>query len=250
MAVPTSTVRVPVPRATAGALLRMDVDRRTIFSDAWRETISDLSSVMAQVPEMVRRGPGSYTQQIGDRAHHTPAGGIVPWIEPPYVEGDPPPEALAREQMIWDAALGGPGSLTNSGRDFAELGIDDTTVKARSTAIGNKLPVPPSVSYAAFVTGGIGVADNGMPRFAVAAKPAKTRRKFKDEKKSKAMYWFLRLAFGYNMSSRDYTGGVYTPPKRIGWNPVLLTRFEKLLTDFVANVARRGVAPRAGRTTI
>ena len=252
----TETIRIPSPNpgARGGIGVSLVVDRKTPVSDRFRRIVDarEYAPVMAQVPIILRTGPGSYSEQIAGRYHHDNNGAIVPWVEPAYNLADtPPPDALQRERVIWDAALGGPGSITNSGNDWAEVGIDDVTVKARSTAIGNQLPVPSDVSYAAFVTGGIGVADNRLPRFAVARKPAKTKRKFKSEKMQTAMYWFLKLAFGYVMTDRDYRSGVFTPRKRIGWNPVVMRRVLDAFSRYITQATSGpGFEPRAGRTRV
>lgn len=247
----TETIRVPLPRASGGVAVRFVTERNTKYTDRLKRiaTEGDFREPMSKVPDMVRFGPGSYQEQIESRTEISARGGArVPWVEPAYNETSSlPPEAQRREQMIWDAALGGPGSVTQTGKDYAEWGIDDSVVKARSTAIGNQLPVPPSVSYAAFVTGGIGVADNKLSRYAIAAKPAKTKRKHKDDRFNKAMYWFLRLTYGYRMKSSELTRGLFTPRKRIGWNPILLQRFRDLVLAHLNNVSGAQPGPVAGR---
>lgn len=244
------TIRVPLPRASGGVAVRFVTERNTKYTDRLKRiaTEGDFREPMSQVPQLVRFGPGSYQEQIESRMEITSGGARVPWVEPAYNETSSlPPEAQRREQMIWDAAMGGPGAVTQTGKDYAEWGIDDSVVKARSTAIGNQLPVPPSVSYAAFVTGGIGVADNKLSRYAIAAKPAKTKRKHKDDRFNKAMYWFLRLTYGYRMKSSELTRGLFTPRKRIGWNPILLQRFRDLVLAHLNNVSGAQPGPVAGR---
>jgi len=246
----TETIRIPAPNPQARGGFVISTTENLARTKRFQRVVGerDYSGAMQQVPGIIRFGPGSYSEQIAGRYHHDANGAIAPWAEPGYNLGDTPPaDALEREQVIWDAALGGQGSITNSGPDWAEVGIDDVTVKARSTAIGNQLPVPSDVSYAAFVTGGIGVADNRLPRFAVARKPAKTKRKFKSEKMQTAMYWFLKLAFGYVMTERDYRSGIFTPRKRIGWNPVLFDRVRKMVFDWVTTSTGGQVGPVSGR---
>lgn len=191
---------------------------------------------------MIRRSaPGSYAQQIAARELWSWQGGKSKWGEAEYVRGiSLPPAAQAREDVIWDALLGGPGSFTRTGKDFAELGVYDQTVKLRSTALGNNLPVPDSVSYAPFVTGGIGVKPLSLSRMAKPAKAA-NRSKVKTGKtwsgikltsaerkiigsaseysKSYAMWWFLGFTFHYWPTDQQMKSGIMVPPKRVSPNP-------------------------------
>lgn len=218
----TQTATIPLPALKSGIRIDMYIDplspdgpvknlQRTVerrdFTPEWKRAI-----------DMIRTGPGGYAEQIKARAYYDVTGGIAQWVDPAYTMGRFPQEAQAREGVIWTAALGGVGGGEANGTDWCEVWIDDAKVKAESTLLGNKLPVPPGVSYAAFVTGGIALGNLPMRRSAIPAKPS-LRKKPKKAKERYAMYWFLKLAYGYTMSDDEASEGLYTPPKRIGWNP-------------------------------
>lgn len=238
----TQTVILPVPGLRGGVKVRATIDRETPFTDGLRRVAEsgDFTGAMAEGPKIVRMGKGGYYDQIKARAWRTPEGFIRPWVEPAYAGGRIPMEAQVREGVIWNAALGsGPGGDEIVGKDYFEVSIDDQPVKAASTALGNQLPVPPSVSYAAFVTGGIGLGTLPMKRSAIPAKPSK-RKKPKKAKERYAMYWFLKLAYGYTMSDDEASEGLYTPPKRIGYNPVMAQALLANLSTWIRRKAEGG----------
>lgn len=240
----TQTATIPLPALKAGMRINMYIDplspdgpvknlqrvvERQDFAPEWKRTI-----------DLIRTGPGGYSSQIQARAHYGVDGAISPWVDPAYTMGRFPEEARAREGVIWSAALGGIGGGEASGDKWCEVWIDDDQVKAESTLLGNKLPVPPGVSYAAFVTGGIALKNLAMKRAAIPAKPS-LRKKPKKLKERYAMYWFLRLAYGYTMSDDEARDGLYTPPKRIGWNPKMARAISDMFSESL--IRRSGGSP-------
>jgi len=238
----TQTVILPIPGLRGGVKVRASFERSTPFTDGLRRVAEsgDFTGAMAEGPKIVRMGKGGYYDQIKARAWRTPEGFIRPWVEPAYTGGRLPMDAQVREGVIWNAALGsGPGGDEQIGKDYFEVSIDDQPVKAASTALGNQLPVPPSVSYAAFVTGGIGLGTLPMKRSAIPAKPSK-RKAPKKAKERYAMYWFLKLAYGYTMSDDEASEGLYTPPKRIGYNPIMAQALIANLSNWIRRKAEGG----------
>lgn len=244
MAIPPP--RIPAPNPTGGGAFRAELrtSRNTPFFDSLRDRIKtqDLSPAMKEMPDIIRFGPGGLRKQIETRAWYTPRGGIIPWVEPAYVRGGVPFEAQRREQVIWDAALGrNAAGFSSYGKRYAEVGINESQVKAISTALGNQLPVPPDVSYAGFVTGGIGTQElkQKYGRRAIARKGIKSAKTYPVKKLNYAMYWFLKLTFGYRMTDEEFAQGIYTPAKRMSPNPLMIESCLDLLSTWV----------RTGKTT-
>lgn len=212
----------------------------------------------AGMAPVIRQGPGSLGEQIEQRTFEDLKGQSHPWIEPDYARGiGLPAAAVARENVLWDAALGrGPGAITRSNDRNVTVGVNDNGVRVQSAAIGNS--IVSSADYFGFVTGEFG--ERAAP---ARAKPGKGVRhtgrrvrttpverdvtldpgfkeNFSRVTSDSAMWWFLGFTFKVWLSEAQLAAGVLTPPKRIGPSARMIDRIRRELAAFIAGDALPG----------
>lgn len=234
-------------------IVRIDVDVRGAETLKKRliAAARDLSPVMKLAPSIIRKGPGSISEQIQRRAYMAEDGSIRPWQEPSILpaSGRSNPRVLAGEEIMWRAARGeSAASITRTGPAFAVVGVNDLLIRQEAARLGNE--IVSGSPYFSFVTGEWSRRTSPAP--AIATKP--TRRigrpgprtglapKVRPENLTAytvkyAMWWFLGYTYGIWLTESQLRAGVMTPPKNIGWNPVLIERLRDAVTDHVIAAA-------------
>jgi hypothetical protein len=186
------------------------------------------STITKEFPRMMRFGPGSLDEQIRQRTHFTPAGGRVPWQEPAYASGRATFNVVdLLEDIMWEAARGGPGSITRSTPFSATVGVDDRIIRARSAELGNQ--IVSNAEYFGFVTGDF--QERTSPAAAKPSKPTKSGKGVFPF--NTAMYWFLKLQFRHVASASELESGLMVPPKNMGVNPVMIARLATMAMQYI-----------------
>lgn len=235
-------------------ILRIEVDTRgyNALEKRLREAARDLSPVMKLAPSMIRKGPGSISEQIQRRAYFAEDGSIRPWQEPAGLPaaGRSHPRVRAGEEILWRAARGeSAASITRVGPRFAAVGVNDLIVRQQAAQLGNQ--IVSSAEYFAFVTGNFSERTSAAP-----AQPSKPIRRIGRPKPGTgtgtprhaienltpytvqfAMWWFLGYTFGIWLTESQLRTGIMTPPKNIGWNPALIERFRDAVADHIIQKA-------------
>ena len=171
------------------------------------------------VAKVIRTGKGSLEEQIRRRTFLDERGAGHAWREPRYVRGGLPEAARAREQILWDAALGrSAASITRIEANRVAISVDERQVGAASAELGNK--IVSSVPYFTFVTGGFNVRRTAAT--AQPVKPSRSRANFPQARW--AMWWFLGLTFDLWLSDAALKRGIPTPPKNMGISPAVRKR--------------------------
>lgn len=171
------------------------------------------------VASVIRTGPGSLEEQINRRTFIDESGTGHPWVEPRYVRGSLPEPALARERILWDAALGRSGAaITRIEPNRVAISVDERQVGQSAAGLGNR--IVSSVPYFNFVTGGFNARRSSA--LAQPVKPSRSMRTFPQAKF--AMWWFLGLTYGLWLSDAALKRGIPTPPKNLGITPVVRKR--------------------------
>jgi hypothetical protein len=175
------------------------------------------------VVKVMRHGAGSVEEQIQRRTYYDRQGGRRPWVEPSITGNRRPEPVVAREQVLWDAALGrsSAGSTRIESHSVA-LVVDDREIARQAAEIGNKIVSP--ADYFDFVTGGWDKRTSPA-----LAKPAKPSRR----PGVTAMGAFLGFAFDVRLTDEQLEAGIPTPPKNIGINPVMTERAARLVLNYV-----------------
>jgi hypothetical protein len=217
-----------------------------------RARAEDPSPWARTVPEIVRRGPGSFGEQIDRRQHYQLAGGTLPWREPAYAKGRPDPD----EDILLDAIEGrSPASFTVVDRFGARLGVRDVMLRILYAARGNG--IVSTAPLASFLTGDFGrrtapalakpvkaIRRTGRPRGIRSAAAKAVARNITKWSRGFAMYFRLLYSFGYDATEAELRAGISVPPKGIGPNPIMERRLRDGLIEYVIGKARlaRGAA--------
>lgn len=232
--------------------LRIDVDVRgaETLKRKLLERAKDLSPVMRTMEAQIRRGPGSIADQIARRAYFAEDGSVRPWQEPSILPAGASahPRVRAGEEIMWRAARGeSAASISRSGPRFALVGVNDLLVRQEAARLGNQ--IVSSASYFGFVTGDFSKrtsAAPALPAKPIARRPGQKRTGRgggpKPENLTRytvqyAMWWFLGYTHGIWLTEAQLRAGIMTPPKNIGWNPVLLERIRDRVADYIVGAS-------------
>ena len=212
---------------------------------AARDRMSNLAPWGEKLPDIMRFGAGSVSEQIQTRTFMGRSGGHA-WEEPSYAQGKRPPAVVASEDIMWSAAMGtGPGAITTPLPNGASIAVDDNVVRLLAARLPTANRVVSTAAYFPFVTGGW--ERRQTPGKAMPAKPmvpfrgqraAKGQGKPHPKPKNitswssrQAMYWFLLLNFDYDATEAELRGGIDVPPKNIGISVAMLERARKALAE-------------------
>lgn len=210
------------------------------------ERSKDLSPVMKYAPTLIRQGPGSIGEQIARRAYMAEDGSVRPWREPSILPASASahPRVRAGEEIMWRAARGeSAASITRTGPRFAVVGVNDLIVRQEAARLGNQ--IVSSAEYFAFVTGNFSERTSpapAQPSKPIARRPGQKRTGrgggAKPENLTRytvqfAMWWFLGYTHGIWLTEAQLRAGIMTPPKNIGWNPILLERIRDRVADYI-----------------
>jgi hypothetical protein len=200
----------------------VDFQRAVKVVEDVRARALNLAPVMARVPSIVRTGPGGFATQIAARTFEDLQGGLHPWVEQSFTGGAFPPAAQEREQVLWNAALGGAGSITRYDGRSATIGVDDLQVREISASIGNG--IVSEDPYFGPVTGNFG--ERTTPIIVHPSKPAvhnrrsaaitRRRRQERTLREDKAARIFIGLTYGVWFTIDRFAEGILLPPKPIG----------------------------------
>lgn len=226
----------------------LDITGAETLKRRLQERSRDLSPVMKLAPSLIRKGPGSIAAQIAARAYFAEDGSVRPWREPAGLPagGSSHPRVVAGEEIMWRAARGeSAASITRTGGRFAAVGVNDLLVRQEAARLGNQ--IVSSADYFGFVTGNFSerqTAAPAIPSKPIARLPGQRRRSPSGRASPTpqnltrytvqyAMWWFLGYTFGIWLTEGQLRSGVMTPPKNIGWNPVLIERIRDQIADYI-----------------
>lgn len=240
----------------------LDITGAQTLKRQLEERSRDLSSVMKLAPSLIRKGPGSIAAQIAARAYFAEDGSVRPWQQPSGIPASSHPRVLAGEEIMWRAARGeSAAGVTRTGALFAAVGVNDLLVRQEAARLGNQ--IVSSADYFGFVTGNFSERTSpaaAQPSKPIARLPGQRRRSPSGRASPKpqnlaaytvqyAMWWFLGYTYGIWLTEGQLRAGVMTPPKNIGWNPILIERIRDQVADYIVgpDFTARGRANDPGR---
>lgn len=240
--------------------LRIDIDvrgaetlKRQLLARA-----ADLSPATRTMEAQIRRGPGSISEQIARRAYMSEDGSVRPWQEAAILPASAAshPRVRAGEEIMWRAARGeSAAGFTRSGPRFALVGVNDLLVRQEAARLPGANGIVSSASYFGFVTGDFSRRTTpapAQPSKPIARRPGQKRTGGSGVKPHNltaynvrfAWWWFLGYTHDIWLTEAQTRAGIMTPPKNIGWNPILLERIRDRVADYIVgpDFTKRGRA--------